>query len=582
MTTVLNDVLLFSRAESGAVALDPSSFRLASLVEDVCICIVPATLGRDLSLSYVVDPAIPKYCVADSMRLRQVLLNLLGNSAKFCESGQISLTVTRNHHISKDNALFVDFAVSDTGIGISKEQQAALFTPFVQADAGINRRFGGTGLGLSISQRLIALFNEDDPVIHVESRLGRGSTFSFTIPFAFDPDHPPTPANVLRSPVGASPRGLPPLRLLCVIDSDVTMRHIENILGETHDVTIVEAQTVARALSALRLALLRAERFDVLVVGWRMLSGGAGENFSTDEAIRQALLCPRMSSESPTGTDPAPTRFVIIGPETERQRMCQAYSCADFVAFPVISRHIRLKMAIRREARAASSPKAGRVAIQVPNVPSSPAVAVGGVGNFSVPPSPIARKGGNAVSTLPGDFATAPRASPFMGDKGPGTGSLAHGSARGSFRKTDSELIAADNAAVGDATVLVVDDNFVNLKVLAALLGQAGVKVATAICGLDGFTATQQYNYETILMDIHMPDMDGFECTRLIREAEKERKDGHRAQIVGVTADVDPTVRSSAIKCGFDDLITKPVRKAALLNLLGIEALPGGTLLMAP
>ncbi|MCB1217187.1 CHASE domain-containing protein [bacterium] len=174
---IINDILDFSKIEAGKLELDPHEFSLRDCVRDVVTLIgLRAQSNARLRIEKRVDAGIPDRLVADSGRLRQVMINLLGNAVKFTESGVVSLDVSLIHNAGNQVKLLC--RVADTGIGLSDEQIARLFRPFSQADSSTTRRYGGTGLGLTISRQLVELMHGD---IGVESQNGRGSTFWFTV-----------------------------------------------------------------------------------------------------------------------------------------------------------------------------------------------------------------------------------------------------------------------------------------------------------------------------------------------------------------------------------------------------------------
>ncbi len=181
LLTILNDVLDFSKIEAGRMVLDERPFDLAAACRDVCGLMMPRAAEKKIDLSMHYPPWVPTQVVGDAGRVRQVLLNLLGNALKFTEHGHVSLDVSGS--AQADGSAALQLRVSDTGIGISPETQRALFQPFTQADASTSRRFGGTGLGLAISRRLVDLMGGS---IGVESVEGDGSTFwiSLRLPLA--------------------------------------------------------------------------------------------------------------------------------------------------------------------------------------------------------------------------------------------------------------------------------------------------------------------------------------------------------------------------------------------------------------
>lgn len=179
LLSVLNDILDFSKIEAGKLTLEKIPFSLRQMINDVREIIVPQTLIKGVPLKCDVAENIPDQLVGDPTRLRQVLVNLMGNATKFTEAGTISLGVSQLPQERPDSATILLFRVSDTGIGMSEEQQKRLFQAFSQADSSVSRRFGGTGLGLAICSRLVQMMGGN---ISVESKPGAGSTFQFTCP----------------------------------------------------------------------------------------------------------------------------------------------------------------------------------------------------------------------------------------------------------------------------------------------------------------------------------------------------------------------------------------------------------------
>ena len=175
---IINDILYFSRIEAGKLSVDNHPFNLSRALDNVRELIAARLDNPLVEFTVSCDESVPEYVIGDELRLSQVLLNLLGNALKFTQEGTIRLEL-RSENISP-TTVRVHCVVRDTGVGISLEQQAALFKPFTQADSSTSRKFGGTGLGLSISRAMVQLMGGD---IHVESVPGRGSTFSFSLDF---------------------------------------------------------------------------------------------------------------------------------------------------------------------------------------------------------------------------------------------------------------------------------------------------------------------------------------------------------------------------------------------------------------
>ena len=179
LMVLINDILDFSKIEAGKLELDPAEFPVRPFVDQTARMLALAARQKGLKLACDVAPSVPGTVVADEARVRQVVLNLLGNAIKFTERGEVVLTVEPRACAKGDSPMELRIAVRDTGIGIAPEKLEHIFEAFAQADGSTARRYGGTGLGLTISRRLVELMGGR---IAVESKLGQGSIFSFTVP----------------------------------------------------------------------------------------------------------------------------------------------------------------------------------------------------------------------------------------------------------------------------------------------------------------------------------------------------------------------------------------------------------------
>ena len=187
LLTIINDILDYSKIEAGKIELEKTPFILRGCVEDAFDLFVHVAAKKNIELLYYVDPDVPKMLIGDTTRLRQILVNLLGNATKFTENGEIHLKVRNVLLDESKKECQIEFALQDTGIGIADEHKDRLFQAFTQADASSTRKYGGTGLGLTISRKLTELMGGE---IWFESQKGKGSTFYFTVtlPIAGQPE----------------------------------------------------------------------------------------------------------------------------------------------------------------------------------------------------------------------------------------------------------------------------------------------------------------------------------------------------------------------------------------------------------
>ena len=212
---LMNDLLDFSKIEAGKLELDPADFSLRAAVGDTLRALAVRAHTKGLELIYDVQPEVPDALVGDAGRLRQVLLNLVGNAIKFTDAGEVVVRVEVAGAAAPEGEVGLRFTVRDTGMGIPRDQHERIFRAFEQEDSSTTRRYGGTGLGLTIAARLVALMHGQ---ITVESEPGRGSTFAFTARLGLQPQ--PPEQDPVRPPVLL--HGLPVL----VVDDNATNRHI--------------------------------------------------------------------------------------------------------------------------------------------------------------------------------------------------------------------------------------------------------------------------------------------------------------------------------------------------------------------
>jgi len=252
---ILNDILDFSKMESGKLSLERHNFSLETMLDNIISFLSFQAVEKNISLKNNADFSnVPKYIIADKFRLRQILVNLIGNAIKFSHEGGISLDV---EVIEKNNNGYsLRFSVTDTGIGIALDKQETIFGSFTQADTSIAREFGGTGLGLAISQRLVEMMGGK---IIIESRVGKGSKFYFTLVI------PAGKKKQSNSNATKPPRSrYKKLRTLLVEDNKVNQELAKIILEQDGQLVTVADNGL------LALQSLSKENFDVVLMDMQM------------------------------------------------------------------------------------------------------------------------------------------------------------------------------------------------------------------------------------------------------------------------------------------------------------------------
>jgi two-component system sensor histidine kinase/response regulator len=280
---IINDLLDFSRIEAGRLDIESLEMDLPGNVEEVGSVMAFQAAAKNLELIVNVHPDVPRYILGDPQRIRQCLINLIGNAIKFTRSGEIvcEVNVVRRQTASvKPLAGRLRFTVRDTGIGIAPAALGSLFEPFVQADSSATRHFGGTGLGLSIVRRLVQMMNGD---AGVESELGKGSTFWFELPLM----PVASPAAETRASLVNTGR-----RILVVDDNETNRRVLLTQLSHAgYDVTL--ASGGKEALAAMRSATAAARHFDVALVDFQMpdMDGAMlGEQINSDPHLSRTRV----------------------------------------------------------------------------------------------------------------------------------------------------------------------------------------------------------------------------------------------------------------------------------------------------
>ena len=284
LLTIINDILDFSKIEAGKMELDLRPFELRTRIEETLDLLSPKAVEKNLDLVYQVDAAVPEILEGDSLRLRQVLVNLLNNAIKFTEKGevfvQVELLSTRPAETPGHLALHLHFSVRDSGIGIRPEKLARLFKPFMQAEKSTARHYGRTGLGLAISKRLVEMMGGK---MWAESAPGEGSTFHFTANFQVEASRPAAAAPALA---GRQSK-LADLRIL-IVDDNAIVRRVLAEQSAQWGMNPGAAESAAQALDWLR----AGEQFDLAIVDSQMPGMGGLDLASEIRKLPGAAMMP--------------------------------------------------------------------------------------------------------------------------------------------------------------------------------------------------------------------------------------------------------------------------------------------------
>ncbi len=257
LLTIINDILDFSKIEAGQLELEAHSFDIRTCIEDAIDVLALKASNKGLELACVVMPGVPHQVIGDSTRLRQIIVNLVGNGIKFTEKGEVSVTVDVMEMQMPSDDIKLHIVVQDTGIGIPESKKNRLFRSFSQVDSSTTRKYGGTGLGLAISKRLTSLMRGE---IWVESEEGQGAAFHVTL--LVKPDLEITPA--------ISPKKLAGKRVL-VVDDNATNRRILHLQLSAWDMEVVLAASGPEALKVQKKAMeTGAPPFDVFLLDYQM------------------------------------------------------------------------------------------------------------------------------------------------------------------------------------------------------------------------------------------------------------------------------------------------------------------------
>jgi len=459
LLTVINDILNVSKIEAGKLNIDEEDFSLRDCLGDTLKTLALRAHEKNLELTFQVHPDVPDKLVGDPSRLRQILFNLVGNSIKFTERGEVAVLVSEESGDAERSTLH--FAVTDTGIGIPAEKKKMIFEAFAQADKSTSRRYGGTGLGLTISSRLVTLMGGR---MWVDSEVGKGSTFHFTLQLLWG------------KPVAApgallNPSVLHDVAVLVVDDNGTNRRMLDELLGHW----------------GMKPTLAEDGRCGIRVLEQTSAAGAAFPLILLDNQM------PDMDGFTFAKRVKADPRFkssIIMMLTTGGQRG-DASRCRDLRISAYLVKPIQQAELLE------------------------------------------------AILTVLGYKSDVPDQRPAL-------------VTRHSLREDRQHL-----------RILLAEDNSVNQMVAVRLLEKMGHTVTVVANGRDAALMVEDQEFSLVLMDVQMPEMGGFEATRVIRE--KEAATHKHIPIVAMTAHAMKGDREQCLAVGMDGYIAKPIRPAELV-----------------
>jgi PAS domain S-box-containing protein len=467
---LINSILDLAKIEAGRMRIEKTAFDLTDLVEKTISTFGIRAHGKGLDLAARIEPTVPAHLTGDPLRLRQVLINLLGNAVKFTEIGQIVLEVAKAPGANSPGDLM--FTVADTGIGIPKDKLQQIFSSFEQADSSTTRRYGGSGLGLAIAKRLTELMGGK---ITVESEVGKGSRFSFTAQFGIAPR--------TLSPVTEVVLNLAGYRVLVVDDNQINRIIVREMMTGC-GAEVEEAESGEQALKAVIKAVGHPYQIILLDMCMPDIDG-----LEVAQRIRAAHLPiePVILMLSSDDVKPQLVRLKNLGLDA-------------YLVKPITRRE--LFEAIRRQLRNVN----GRTA------------------NLPVP------------------------------------------------RTTEPISKNADGAM----RILVAEDSPDNRLLIQAYLRREPHQVDFAENGREAVDKFIAQPYDLVFMDVHMPELDGLDATRMIREWERKHE-MRPSSIIALTASVLDEDVKRTLAAGCNAHIGKPLTKKAILNAIRTASVGLGT-----
>jgi two-component system, sensor histidine kinase and response regulator len=478
LLAIINDILDFSKLEAGKLHFEHLDFHLRDTLDTTIEILADRAQAKHIELVTLVEGDVPDRLRGDPGRLRQVLANLIVNALKFTDQGEVIVQVSRTHDSPHHVTLL--FTVRDTGLGIPKEALPYLFQAFSQVDGSTTRKHGGTGLGLAISKQLVELMGGQ---IGVESTLGHGSTFWFTVRLQSSADAPPSPPPSLPTFAHA--------RVLVADRHPATQRLLLNCLSALGTTPTV-LPSHAGLMQHLQSAAQTGSPFHLVILE---VDADQTHNFDTIRTLKANPLLQRLP-------------VLVIAPRSHHgdTTFFRSHGIGGIIHKP-----LRQRLLVQAITRLLSTPDPHQTRLWLDRRPS-------------------------------------PKTPPFTQSLTPPV----------------------------PCRILVAEDNPVNQRVALALLERLGCKAHAVGTGPEVLDALASVHYHVILLDCQLPELDGFDVARQIRQQQTQDPRHPRPYLIAMTAFAQPGARELCLAAGMDDYLSKPVRLDLLASSLqkAFSALP--------
>jgi signal transduction histidine kinase/CheY-like chemotaxis protein len=456
LISVINDILDYSKIESGSMEIEHEDFDLRGSVEEIMDLFLQKVALKGIDLIYQIDLDVPVQIVGDNLRLKQILINLINNAIKFTEKGEVYLKINLISKDADSSKIVLGFEIKDTGIGIPENKISGLFDAFSQVDTSTTRKYGGTGLGLAISERLVEFMGGE---IKVESKFGMGSTFTFSIQSSISVKKRIAPLNFNMSELYG--------KKVLIVDDNQTNLKILKIQLEQWNLETYMATSAHEAFAILDAT--KNHKIDLVITDMQMPDMDGVE-------LAKAIK---------TRNNPPPIILLSsIGDETKK-------------VYPDLFIYILTK--------------------------------------------PIKQQ--RLIKTL--HMILAPTKIPANAEE------------------RQNGILTASFAEDYPLSILIAEDNVINQKLIERILQKLGYQTDTASDGIQVLDAMIKKDYNVILMDVRMPELDGLETTQAIRQMAIEQP-----YIIAMTANAMSQDKDECFQTGMNDYIAKPMRLADIIKIL--------------